>query len=475
MIPSTALSALDGAVFGGLHTTDELRAILGERGLLARFLQVEAELAAAQADLDVVPAEVAPALRAVTIDDLDIARLASRTNAAGYPIVGLVEQLAVILPDGLGQYAHWGATTQDIMDTAAVLQTVAALDVIERDLLRTLAALMELATKHGSAVMVGRSQLQHALPITFGYRVASWTAPLLRHLDRLAELRPRVAMVQLGGAVGSLAAMAPHGPEIRRELARRLGLAAPSISWHATRDRFVEVVAWAAQVAASLAKIGLDIVVGSQTELAELSEPSAPGRGVSSTMPQKRNPIGSQQLIRAARLTRTYLDLALDAAVADAERATAVWSLEWHSLAPALAVCGGAVHTAADVLAGLRVDAAAMAANLDRTHGLIMAESVMMRLAPVLGRQAAHDQLEALVTASLESGESFATLVGRRDPKLADAVTPAGYLGHVDEQTVAVMSEAAARVGGQTSTQGNSTGPRSPLRNLSGAKGAMAE
>ncbi|KZS76808.1 hypothetical protein A4G26_21455 [Mycobacterium kansasii] len=426
--------------------------------MLARFLQVEAELAAAQADLDMIPAEVAPALRAVTPDHLDIARLANRTEAAGYPIVGLVEQLAAIVPDGLGQYAHWGATTQDIMDTAAVLQIVAALDVIERDLLHTLAALTMLEPQHGSELMVGRSQLQHALPITFRYRVACWTAPLLRHLDRLAELRPRVAVVQLGGAVGSLASMAPRGLDIRRELARRLGLGAPSISWHATRDRFVEVVAWAAaQVAASLGKIGLDIVVGSQTELAELSEPSAPGRGVSSTMPQKRNPIGSQQLIRAARLTRSYLDLALDGAVADCERATAVWSLEWHTVAPALAVCGGAVRTAADVLAGLHVASAAMAANLDRTHGMIMAESVMMRLAPVLGRQAAHDELETLVTASIESGESFATLVARRDPKLADAVTPAAYLGHVDEQTVAVMSEAAARVGGQTSRQGTST------------------
>ncbi len=452
----TALSALDSAVLGGLHTTDELRAILGERGLLSRFLQVEAELAAAQANLDLVPAGVATALRAVTLDDLDIARLAVRTEAAGYPIVGLVEQLAEILPDGLGQYAHWGATTQDIMDTAAVLQVVAALDVIERDLLQTLAALMELENQHGSAVMVGRSQLQHALPITFGYRVASWTAPLLRHLDRLAELRPRVAVVQLGGAVGSLAAMAPHGPDIRRELAHRLGLATPLISWHASRDRFVEVVAWAAQVAASLGKIGLDIVVGSQNEVAELSEPSAPGRGASSTMPHKRNPIGSQQLIRAARLTRTYLDLALDAAVADAERATAVWSLEWHSLAPALAVCGGAAHTAADVLSGLKVDSAAMVANLDRTHGLIMAESVMMRLAPALGRQAAHDELAAMVTASVTSGESFATLVARRDPNLADAVTPAAYLGHVDEQTVAVMSEAAARVERHASTAGHS-------------------
>ncbi|ETZ98336.1 lyase family protein [Mycobacterium kansasii 732] len=190
VIPSTALCALDSAVLGGLHTTDELRAILGERGLLARFLQVEAELAAAQADLDMIPAEVAPALRAVTPEHLDIARLADRTAAAGYPIVGLVEQLAAIVPDGLGQYAHWGATTQDIMDTAAVLQIVAALDVIERDLLQTLTALTTLETRHGGELMVGRSQLQHALPITFGYRVACWTAPLLRHLDRLAELRP---------------------------------------------------------------------------------------------------------------------------------------------------------------------------------------------------------------------------------------------------------------------------------------------
>ncbi|ORB82897.1 hypothetical protein B1987_02530 [Mycobacterium kansasii] len=457
MILSTALSALDSSVFGGLHTTDELRAILGERGLLARFLQVETELAAAQADLDIIPAEVAAALRAVTPDNLDIARLAHRTSAAGYPIVGLVEQLAEIVPDGLGQYAHWGATTQDIMDTAAVLQIVAALDVIERDLLHTLAALMELEAQHGSAVMVGRSQLQHALPITFGYRVASWTAPLLRHLDRLAELRHRVAVVQLGGAVGSLAAMAPHGMDVRRELARRLGLAAPLISWHATRDRFVEVVAWAAQVAASLGKIGLDIVVGSQTEVAELSEPSAPGRGVSSTMPQKRNPIGAQQLLRAARLTRSYLDLALDAAVADAERATAVWSLEWHAVAPALGVCGGAARTAADVLAGLHVDTAAMAANLGRTHGLIMAESVMMRLAPTLGRQAAHDELEAMVTASVESGASFAALVARRDPNLAAAVSPDAYLGHIAEQVAAVMSEAAARVGGHPSEAGYQT------------------
>ena len=444
---SNALSALDATVLAGLHTTGELRSILGEQALLARFLQFETALAAAQAALGIVPADVATALAAVTPADLDIERFADRTTAAGYPIVGLVEQLARMLPEGLGQWAHWGATTQDVMDSALVLQIVAALDVIERDLRQALAALVALAAEHGEAVMVGRSQMQQALPITVGYRIACWTAPLLRHLDRLAEMRPRVAVVQLGGAVGSLASMAPHGLDVRRELALRLGLAEPSISWHATRDRLVEVVAWSAQVAASLGKIGLDIALGAQTEVGELHEPSAPGRGASSTMPQKRNPIGAQQLMRAARLTRSYLDLALDAAVADHERPTAVWSLEWHAVAPALAVCGGAVRTAADVLGGLRVDTAAMAANLDRTHGLIMAESVMMRLAPDIGRQAAHDEVDAMVSASLKAGDSFTEHVSRRDPALADAVHPAAYLGHVAEQTAAVMSAAAAYIG----------------------------
>lgn len=442
MSSPTAVSALDSAVTGGLHTTDQLRAVLGERGLLERFLRVEAALAAAQADIGVIPRQAAIQLGRVTVDDLDLAALAERTTGVGYPVVGLVEQLAAIIPDGLGEYAHWGATTQDIMDTALVLQARDAFDLIEADLVSLSWALYGLAGTHRDTPLVGRSQMQHALPITIGYRAAGWLAPLLRHLERLGQLRPRVQVVQLGGAVGTLASMAPNGLAVRAKIAEDLSLSDPSISWHSSRDRVVEIVAWAAQVAASLAKIGLDIALAAQTEIGEFAEASSSGRGVSSTMPQKRNPILSQQLIRAARLTRTHLDLALDAAVADHDRATAVWSLEWNAVAPSLAVTGGAVNAAVDLIDNLVVDRAAMADNLERTGGLIMAEAVMMRLAPSLGRQAAHDEVTSMVERSLETGTPFSEIVDVEASEHADALDPTSYLGHAAAQVDSVLSDA---------------------------------
>ncbi len=443
MSSPAALSALDSVVSGGLHTTDKLRAVLGERGLLERFLQVEVALAAAQADIGMIPAEAAAQLARLSVDDLDLAELAERTTGVGYPVVGLVEQLATIVPDGLGEYAHWGATTQDIMDTALVLQVRDALDLIEADLVSLAWALYELAGTHRDTPLVGRSQMQQALPITVGYRAAGWLAPLLRHIERLGQLRPRVQAVQLGGAVGTLASMAPNGLAVRAKIAEDLGLSDPSITWHSARDRIVEVVAWAAQVSTSLAKIGLDIALSAQTEIGELTEASSGGRGVSSTMPHKRNPILSQQLIRAARLTRTHLDLALDAAVADHDRATAVWSLEWNAVAPSLAVAGGAVNAAVDLIDNLVVDAAAMADNLERTGGLIMAEAVMMRLAPRLGRQAAHDAVASMVERSLATDTPFSQIVAAEAPQNTDALGPTRYLGHADNQVDAVLTDAA--------------------------------
>ena len=436
-----ALSALDSIVCGNLHTTDELRGVLGERGLLERFLQVEAALAKAQADAGLIPAEAATSLARVSIDDLDLTALADRTTSVGYPIVGLVEQLAAIVPHGLGEYAHWGATTQDIMDTALVLQIRAALDLIEPDLVALAWALYGLAGAHRDTPMVGRSQMQQALPITVGYRAAGWLAPLLGHLDRLAQLRPRVEAVQLGGAVGTLASMAPDGLAVRGQLARNLGLANPSITWHSARDRIVEVVAWSAQISASLAKIGLDIALSAQTELSEMSEGDA--AGISSTMPHKRNPVLSQQLIRASRLTRTHLDLALDAAVADHDRATAVWSLEWNAVAPALAVAGGAVNSAISLIDTLALDTAAMARNLNRTDGLIMAEAVMMGLASDLGRQGAHDKVAAMVRHSVETKTPFSEVVEAEAGALSSVLDPSSYLGHAADQVDAVLADAA--------------------------------
>ena len=270
-------------------------------------------------------------------------------------------------------------------------------------------------------------------------RDRSWLDPFLRHVERLAELRARVEVVQLGGATGTLASLAPHGLEIREYLAKRLGLANPPISWHAGRDRIVEVVTWAAQVSASLAKIGLDIALGSQTEFGELTEGSG---GISSTMPQKRNPIQSQQLIRAAKLTRTHVDLVLDAAIADHDRATAGWSLEWNSVAPSLAIAGGAVEVAVDLIDKLQVNPDAMAHNLEKTNGLIMAEAVMMKLAPDLGRQAAHDVVAEMVNQSAQTQRSFVEVTKERFPDADLPLDPAAYTGHAIEQINAVVTRA---------------------------------
>ena len=437
-----ALSALDSDVTGVLHTTDELRHILGERSLVERYLEVEAALAAVQAEVGLIPEDAAIAIGKVKVDDLDFASLADKMAIVGYPVVGLVEQIVEVVPDGLGQYAHWGATTQDIMDTGLILQVQAAFEVITLDLVKLVRVLSTMADNHRLTPLAGRSQMQQAVPITFGYRVAGWLSPILRHIERLEELRPRVEVVELGGAVGTLAAMAPHGLEVRDLLSDRLNLGDPNISWHSGRDRIVEVVAWTAQVSSSLAKIGHDVALSAQTELGELAEGRVAGGGTSSTMPQKRNPILAQQLMRSDRLTRSYLDLAIDGAMADHDRATAAWALEWNSVAPSIAVAGGAVDAAYRLIDNLEVNTTAMTKNLQETGGGIMAEAVMMAMAKEFGRQAAHDKVAEMVQEAASEGITFAEVVKLRAPGAESALDPLNYFGHAEEQIDAVLAEA---------------------------------
>ena len=440
-----AVSALDSDVFGGIHTSPRFRAVLGERGMLVRCLHAETALARAQGEVGLVPGGVALALASVDFADLNISALAERTTQVGYPIVGLVEQLKDLLPDGLGQYVHYGATTQDILDTAVVLQLRDACTLIEPLLDELIETLVDLIDANRDVVMVARSQGQHALPTTAAYRFASWLDPLLRHKERLGELRPRLQVLQLGGAVGTMAAIAPHGLDVRQRMADHLDLDVPTISWHATRDRFVEVVSWAAQVTASLAKLGLDVALSAQTEIDELVEASPSRDGSSSTMPQKRNPILSQQLIRAAKLVRTQLDLALDAAIADHDRATAMWSLEWSSVAPAIALAGGALEVAQEAVSTLHVHPDAMRRNLGATNGFIMSEAVMMKLAPTIGRAEAHDRVQDMVRKSTAEGRTFTEVLAEYDidPGIAN---PETYLGHASEQVEAVRADADERL-----------------------------
>jgi 3-carboxy-cis,cis-muconate cycloisomerase len=334
---------------------------------------------------------------------------------------------------------HWGATTQDIMDTAAVLQIRAGLALIEEELSAVRGHLAELARRYRDTPMAGRTHLQHALPVTFGYKAAVWLAALDRHAERLSELRPRVLLVQFGGAAGTLASLG-NGDEslkTRAGLARELALRDPLITWHVARDGIAETVQVLALLLGSLGKIAFDVMLMSATEFGEAAEPFAAGRGSSSTMPQKRNPISCELILAATKVVRQQAGLVLDAMVADFERATGPWHLEWVALPEAFGYAAGALHQARFMLGGLIVDAGRMAKNLAMTHGLIVAEAVMMGLAPHAGRNEAHDLVYDACRVAIESDRPLLDVLletpAVADPlgpaKLRALTDPANYLG----------------------------------------------
>jgi len=432
-------SRLWGSTFG----TAAMHAVFSDEATVGRYLEVEAALARAQAGLGLVPAEAAEAIAAVAdVGRVDWARLSARTQVVGYPILPLVEQLSGWAEEGLGQWCHWGATTQDIMDTADVLQIRAGLDLMAEDLDAVAAALARLAEAHAATPMAGRTHLQHALPVSFGLKAATWLSGLDRHRARLAELRPRVEVVEFAGAAGTLASLgAENGLATQAALARELRLGLPEATWHSIRDGFAEVTGWLALLAGTLGKIGLDIALMMQTETGEVLEPFQPGRGASSTMPQKRNPIGAELMIAAAKVVRAQHDLMLDAMVQDHERATGPWHVEWQAIPTAFLAASGGLRATREVLEGLEVRPEAMRRVLEATGGLIVAEAVMMGLAPSLGRQVAHDVVYDCCRRALAEGVPFLdALAGEpqvaavmdRDA-LARLLDPANYLGAAPE------------------------------------------
>jgi 3-carboxy-cis,cis-muconate cycloisomerase len=283
-----------------------------------------------------------------------------------------------------------GATTQDIMDTATVLQARDGLALIRGSLLAIVAALATQADRHRATVMAGRTHLQQALPITFGLKCATWAQPLIAHVERLDQLRPRLERVSFGGAAGTLASLGDQGIAIMEALAAELGLAAPLAPWHVCRDAFAETMGLLGLICGSLAKLATDTILLAQTEVAEMAEPYVAGRGASSTMPQKRNPIASEYVLAAARTVQALVPVMQGAMAADHERATGPWQAEMLALPQGFVLTHGALQLAAAIAEGLVVDAARMRRNLDASGGLIVAEAVMMGLAPHLGRDEAH-------------------------------------------------------------------------------------
>ena len=387
-----ASTMFDSDLFRDMFGTREMRDVFSDRTYLACCLETEAALARAQATIGMIPPEAAAEIsRKADVGLLDIDRLRQECENVGYPILGLVKQLADACDRDAGGYVHWGATTQDIMDTAVILQLRRALVLVETDLRACVDLLRDLAILHRDVPMAGRTHLQHALPVTFGFKAAVWRDPLVRHLERLEQLRPRVLTGQLGGAAGTLASLGKQGLVVRAAMMKELRLREPDITWHVSRDNLAEAVLFVGLVTGSLAKIGTDMMLLMATELGEAFEPFQHGRGASSTMPQKRNPISSELIVASAKVVRQNCALMLDASVHDFERATGPWHAEWVAIPQSFIAAAGALAQTRLMLAGLTVDAGRMERNLALTGGLIATEAVMMGLAPAIGRQRAHE------------------------------------------------------------------------------------
>jgi 3-carboxy-cis,cis-muconate cycloisomerase len=442
----------DSLLYAGLFGTDEMRAVFNEKGFVQRMLDVEAALARVEARLGIVPDEAAKAITgAASADRLDLRELGAVTTNVGYPVVALAKALGRAAGGDAQRYVHWGATTQDIMDSALVLQMRDGFALIERDLKALCQALAKRAAEHRDTVMAGRTHLQHALPVTFGYKCAVWLAPLLDHVERLRALKPRLLAVEFAGAVGTLASLGAQGRAVTEGLAKELGLAAPVAPWHASRERVAEAAAFLGLLSGSLAKIATDVILLMQAEIAEMSEPHQAGRGASSTMPQKRNPIASEYIIAAARGVQALVPLMLGAMAGDHERATGPWQSELLALPQSFVLTAGALHHARSIAEGMTVDAAAMRRNLDATNGLIMAEAFMMQLAPALGRDAAHHAVQAACGRALEQNRSLAEVLAEDEEvsahldraALARIGDPANYLGEAGAVVDRVIAEAA--------------------------------
>src|SRR2546426_2895193 len=337
---------VDSAIFGNLFSTEAMRQVWSDENRTRKYLDIEAALARVQARLGIIPAKAAAEIvRNCRLEKIDLSKLRAQTERIGYPVLGVVQQLVELCADDLGEWCHWGATTQDITDTATVLQIREGLALIENDLTAISAAMAELASRHRDTPMIGRSNLQQAVPVTFGYKMAGILSAIERHRARLAELRPRVLMGEFAGAAGTLASLGQGGLETQAGLMKELGLAQPAIAWHTQRDTIAEVGCFLGLVTGTLGKLAMDVKLMMQTEVGEAYEPFAHGRGASSTMPQKRNPISSCYIHACASVVRQQVAALLDAMLADHERSTGPWEIEWIALPEAFLLTAGALRS----------------------------------------------------------------------------------------------------------------------------------
>jgi 3-carboxy-cis,cis-muconate cycloisomerase len=415
------MSTLLSPLLAPMLSSAAMRAVCDDAACLQNMLDFEAALARAEAAVAIIPASAAgPITNACKAGSFDLAALAEAATRSGNLAIPLVKALTANVAKAdaeAARYVHWGATSQDVIDTAAMLMLRAGIDTLLADTARAIAGFAKLAQQHRNTAIVARTWLQHALPMPFGLKLAEYAAALHRSRVRLQRLRRESLALQFGGAAGTLAALGDKGLLVAERLAQELDLPLPDAPWHTHRDRLAEAASVLAIVAGTCGKIARDVQLMMQTDVAEAFEPSGEGRGGSSTMPHKRNPVAAASALAAAIMAPNLAATMFAAQVQDHERSAGPWHAEWPTLPALLLVASGALAAIVDIAEGLEVDVARMRVNLDTTGGLIMAEAVAMALAEKIGKREAHHLVEAASKKALAEKKGLRDVLAK-DPKV---------------------------------------------------------
>ena len=444
-------------LFDSLFRSEDVEKVLSSRAYLQGMLDFEAALARAEARAGVIPSLAAEAIaakcKAELFDGPALREAAKLAGNLAIPLINQLTQLVAQTDRDAARYVHWGATSQDAIDTGLVLQLRQALEFISADLERLTEALALLATQHRSTLVVARTWMQQALPTTFGFIVAGWLDAIGRARARLHDAERRAVVLQFGGAVGSLAALGSKGQEVARHLAAELRLALPNMPWHAQRDRLAEVASALGICAGTLGKIARDISLHSQTEVAEVFEPAAQGRGGSSTMPHKRNSVTCATVLAASLRVPGLVSTMLTAMMHEQQRGLGGWHAEWETLPEIVSLTAGALRHLTEIVPQLEIDAEKMRENLEVTRGLIYAEAVAMALGSKIGRPQAHEILEDVCHRAQSEKRHLRDVLSQQElitkllspTEFDNLFDPRKYLGAAETFVDSVVSDSRAK------------------------------
>ncbi|HJS29910.1 MAG TPA: 3-carboxy-cis,cis-muconate cycloisomerase, partial [Anaerolineales bacterium] len=424
----------------------EVALTFSDEEYVRRLVEVEVALARAQGRLGVIPQAAAGEISsAAATFEVDMDRLTSGIETAGIPTIDLIRQFQEHVGVSSAGYLHWGATTQDVIDTALVLQIRSALGVIEPAIDELIEGLASLADRHRATLMAGRTHSQQAVPIPFGLKAAGWLAPLFQHRQRLQELKPRLLVVQLGGAAGTLASYGDRGLALQRELAAELGLRAPLMPWHTQRDRLVELANWLTLVTDGLAKMSQDIILMGQSEIGEVWESRDRSRGGSSTMPQKSNPILSELILSAARTNISLLSSMHHASIQENERGTHGWQVEWINFPPMFSLTAASLKKAVYLSHNLYIDEGRMRRNVEASNGLMLAEAITFALSETMDRTEAQALVKEACRTAIADNRHLVDVVREKTPAALDwdrLRDESAYFGSADALIDRVLEQA---------------------------------